>query len=119
MGGVGVEGVVRRFSPPLSFIVSFIDFLVFRYDNDNCRYRYRYRRFFGLIVSKCYVFVSISNTTRNCWMFRPWAVRAVRWQDVEMSFHPLLGLSPVVMNGYDFGQVGEYIGHTGVLHKVS
>ena len=29
---------MRRFSPPLLFIVSFIDFLVFRYDNDNYRY---------------------------------------------------------------------------------
>ena len=28
---MGFAGVVRRFSPPLSFIVSFIDFLVFRY----------------------------------------------------------------------------------------
>ena len=38
-------------------IVSFINFLVFPYDNDNniyrYRYRYRHRRFYGLIVSKC------------------------------------------------------------------
>ena len=51
-GRVGFAGVVRRFSPPLSSIVSFMDFLVFRYDNDNYRYCYRYRRLFGLIVSK-------------------------------------------------------------------
>ena len=31
-------------------------FLVFRYGNDNYRYRYHYRRFFGFIVSKCYLF---------------------------------------------------------------
>ena len=54
--GVGFEEVVRRFSSPLLFIVSFIDFLVFRYDNDNYRYRCRYRRFSALIVSKCYLF---------------------------------------------------------------
>ena len=42
---------MRRVSPPLSFIVSFIDFL-----NDSYRYRYRPRRFFGPIVSKCFLF---------------------------------------------------------------
>ena len=47
---------MRRFSPPLPLIVSFIGFLVFRYDSDNYRCRYHYRRFFGLIVSKCYLF---------------------------------------------------------------
>ena len=36
----------------ITFIASFIDFLVFWYDNDNDRCR----RFFGFIVSKCYLF---------------------------------------------------------------
>ena len=45
-------GCVRRFSPPLRIVIlSFIGFLVFRYDTDNYRYRYRYRyrgrSFFG------------------------------------------------------------------------
>ena len=38
---------------------------------------------------------------------------------MEMSFYLLLGLSPVVMKGYDFDQVGGNDGHAGVLHKFS
>ena len=39
--------------------------------------------------------------------------------DVEMAFYLLLGLSPVVMKGYDFRQVGVNDGHAGVLHEFS
>ena len=39
--------------------------------------------------------------------------------DMEVSLHLLLGLSSVVMKGYDFGQVGGSDGHAGVLHKFS
>ena len=44
-GPVGFAGGVRRFSPPLSVIVSLIGFLLCRHDRDN--YRYRYQRFWG------------------------------------------------------------------------
>ena len=36
-------------------------------------------------------------------------------EDVEMSLYLLLGLSPMVMKGSDFGQVGGNDGHAGVL----
>ena len=38
---------------------------------------------------------------------------------VWMCLYLLLGLSPVVMKGYDFGQVGGNDGHAGVIHKFS
>ena len=37
--------------------------------------------------------------------------------DVEMAFYLLLGLSPVVMKGSDFGRLGGNDDHEGVLHK--
>ena len=36
-----------------------------------------------------------------------------------MCLNLLLGLSSVVMKGYDFGQVGRTDGHAGVLDKLS
>ena len=39
--------------------------------------------------------------------------------DAETCFYPLLGLSPVVVKGYDFGQVGVNYGHAEVLHAFS
>ena len=37
--------------------------------------------------------------------------------DVEMFLYLLLGLSPVVMKGSDFGRLGGNDDHEGVLHK--
>ena len=42
-----VVGCVRRFSPPLSLSLWFIEMFVFRFGNDNCRYRYRLSTFLG------------------------------------------------------------------------
>ena len=39
--------------------------------------------------------------------------------DVNMYFYLLLGLSPVVMKGYHFRQVGRNNGNAGVLHEFS
>ena len=36
-----------------------------------------------------------------------------------MCLNLLLGLSSVVMKGYDFGQVGGNDGHAGLIHKFS
>ena len=36
--------------------------------------------------------------------------------DMEVSLHLLLGLSSVVMKGYDFGQVGGNDGHAGLYY---
>ena len=39
--------------------------------------------------------------------------------DVSTSFYLPLGLSPGIMKGYHFGQVGGNDGNAGVLHKFS
>ena len=52
-------------------------------------------------------------------MFRPWAVRGVGWGRGGGAFYLLLlGLSPVLVKGCDFGHVGANDGHAGVLHKL-
>ena len=47
---------LRRFSPPLSLSVSFIEKFVFRFGNDNYRYRYRLSTLFAVIVSTLFEF---------------------------------------------------------------
>ena len=54
-------------------------------------------------------------------MFGPWAVRAVVYTVAcrcVCRLYLILGLSSVVMQGYDFRQVRGNGGHAGVIHKI-
>ena len=49
-------GYARRFSPPLSLSLSFIEMFVLRFGNDTYRYRYRSSIFSAVIIQKLFEF---------------------------------------------------------------